>query len=46
MPHCTTYLEQMRVTIAVLGRIPEESLAPPARDELLAAFRGWRNGGG
>jgi anti-sigma factor RsiW len=44
-PHCTTYLEQMRVTIAALGRIPEESLSPEARDELLAAFRGWRDGG-
>jgi anti-sigma factor RsiW len=41
-PHCTAYLEQMRGTLAVLGRLEEESLPPHARDELLAAFRDWR----
>ena len=39
--YCETYLEQMRQTIRLLGRLPEESLAPQARDALLAAFRGW-----
>ena len=39
---CTSYLEQMRRTIAVMGRLPEESIPEPARAELLAAFRGWR----
>ena len=38
---CTAYLEQMRETIRVTGRIEPESLPPPARDELLEAFRGW-----
>jgi anti-sigma factor RsiW len=41
-PHCTRYLEQMRATIAALGTLPEASIEPTARDELLAAFRGWR----
>ena len=35
---CTTYVEQMRETLAALGRIPEESLSAEARDELLHAF--------
>ena len=42
-PHCTAYLEQMRTTLAVLGRLEEESLPPAARDELLAAFRDWKS---
>ena len=39
--YCATYLEQMRQTIRVLGRLPEESLSAAARDTLLAAFRAW-----
>jgi anti-sigma factor RsiW len=39
--HCTAYLEQMRLLIAATGRLTEEDLEPAARDELLAAFRGW-----
>jgi len=42
-PYCTNYLEQMRITIRTLGRIEEETLAPRAREELLAAFRGWHS---
>ena len=38
---CRTYLEQFRQTIRAVGRLPEESLSPEARDALLAAFRGW-----
>ena len=38
---CTMYLEQMRSTVAALGRIPPESLSPEAERELLAAFRDW-----
>jgi anti-sigma factor RsiW len=41
-PACTLYLEQMRQTIAALGRIPPESLSPEAERELLTAFRDWR----
>jgi anti-sigma factor RsiW len=38
---CQTYLEQFRQTIRVLGRLPEESLSPEAREALLTVFRGW-----
>jgi anti-sigma factor RsiW len=41
-PHCVHYLEQMRSTLAALGRFDGESLAPELRDGLLACFRGWR----
>jgi anti-sigma factor RsiW len=41
--YCATYLEQMRMTIRTLGRIPEESLSDRARDDLLRAFRDWRS---
>jgi predicted anti-sigma-YlaC factor YlaD len=41
-PHCREYLEQMRATIAVLGRVEPESLAPEVRDELVALYRRWR----
>ena len=38
---CRTYLEQFRRTIKVLGRLPEDSLSPQARETLLRAFRDW-----
>lgn len=39
---CREYVEQMRVTLRALGRLPEESLSPAARDGLLEAFRIWQ----
>jgi len=42
--NCTTYVEQMRETIAATGRLTEADLDPHVRDELLAAFRGWDEG--
>ncbi len=41
---CGAYLAQMRATIAALGHLPPESLSPRAREEILAAFEGWRQG--
>jgi anti-sigma factor RsiW len=41
---CRTYLEQMRQTVQVLGRLSEESITPEAKERLLAAFRDWRRG--
>jgi anti-sigma factor RsiW len=38
---CRTYLEQMRATIRVTGRLAPESLTPDAEKTLLEAFRGW-----
>jgi anti-sigma factor RsiW len=39
---CTTYVEQMRRTIALTGNVTTESLSPEAERELLAAFRNWK----
>jgi anti-sigma factor RsiW len=39
---CTTYLEQFRATVDVLGHLPAEhvaELSEPSRDALLTAFR-------
>jgi anti-sigma factor RsiW len=44
-PNCVAYVDQVRITVATLGRLREESLSPAARDELLDAFRGWRDRG-
>jgi anti-sigma factor RsiW len=41
---CRTYLEQMRQTLRALGRLPEDSIAPEAKERLLELFRGWRRG--
>jgi len=40
-PHCTEYLEQLKVTLDELGELREEDVAPPVRDELLEVFRNW-----
>ena len=39
---CATYLDQIRVTVAMAGRLSEERIAAPAREALLGAFRSWR----
>jgi hypothetical protein len=44
--HCSAYLEQMRVTLRVVGHIDPEELAPAIERELLEAFREWKDGGG
>lgn len=41
-PHCTTYLQQFRQTIAATGRLREEDVTPEAKDALVAAFRDWK----
>jgi hypothetical protein len=35
---CARYLEQFRLTIELLGEMPGETLAAPARERLLAEF--------
>jgi anti-sigma factor RsiW len=42
---CTRYLDQMRLTIAAIGRLTEESIEPEARADLLQLFRDWKAGG-
>ncbi len=41
-PRCQNYLDQMRQTLAMLGRIPAESIEPSAQNELLDVFRDWK----
>jgi anti-sigma factor RsiW len=41
---CTAYLEQIRQTVAVAGRLTADALSPAAERELLDAFRGWHSG--
>jgi anti-sigma factor RsiW len=43
-PPCHTHLDQMRRTIEVVGRIPEQALSPEAEHHLLEAFRNWKRG--
>jgi anti-sigma factor RsiW len=38
---CRAYLEQMRRTIVLAGRLDEDGIAPAPREALLAAFRDW-----
>lgn len=40
--HCRDYLAQIEATIAAMGRVEPESLAPEVRDELIALYRRWR----
>jgi anti-sigma factor RsiW len=39
---CTRYVEQMRQTIRLLGRLEEKDLSKKAKAELMAAFRDWK----
>ena len=42
--HCTAYLEQMRVTLEVVGHLDPGDLDPRMERELLDAFRDWKAG--
>lgn len=39
---CKLYLQQMRTTIKIAGKLTEEAITPQAHAELLQAFRGWK----
>jgi anti-sigma factor RsiW len=41
--HCTEYLEQMRTTIRLTGRLREEDLTPQMRSEFGEIYRRWRS---
>lgn len=43
--HCSAYLEQMRVTLRVVGHLDPDELEPEVERELLDAFREWKAGG-
>ena len=42
---CTNYLDQMRLTIAIVGRLTPNGVSPEAESDLLALFRDWKRGG-
>ena len=42
-PNCSTYLEQMRITIRAVGAIEPDDLTPDARDALVDLYREWRS---
>jgi anti-sigma factor RsiW len=39
---CDWYVDQIRMTIAAVGRIREDDVPPETRDALVAAFRDWK----
>jgi len=45
-PPCTEYIEQMRQTLRLLGRLTEGSIPPQARNQLLQLFSDWRREAG
>jgi anti-sigma factor RsiW len=40
---CRAYLEQMRTTMLLTGRLPDEPIPEHLQDELLRAFRSWKS---
>lgn len=40
-PNCTAYLEQIKATIELAGRIEPDDLSPDARTELTDLYRRW-----
>lgn len=40
---CSLYLEQLRETIGLTGRLREDDVPAGVRDELLRAFTRWRD---
>lgn len=40
-PHCSGYLDQIRETIALTGRLEAEDLSPAALEDLTGVFRAW-----
>ncbi|MFC0052899.1 zf-HC2 domain-containing protein [Streptomyces actinomycinicus] len=39
---CERYLDQFRQTIAATGELTPDRISPDARQQLLTAFRDWR----
>jgi anti-sigma factor RsiW len=43
--NCATYLEQIRTTVRLMGRIEPDTLSPETRDDLIALYRRYRADG-
>lgn len=41
---CRAYLRQVRATIRVLGRLPDEPIPEDVAEEMLRRFRNWKAG--
>jgi anti-sigma factor RsiW len=41
-PHCSAYLEQLRLTVDLTGALEPEELDPHIERDLLAAFATWK----
>ncbi len=41
---CTNYLDQMRKTIALVGRLAEEAVPEASKREFMQLFRDWKKG--
>ena len=39
---CVTYVDQLRVTVDVVGRVEAGDVPPETRERLLTAFRDWK----
>lgn len=39
---CAEHLRQIRITVAVTGRVREEDLDPAAREDLMDLYRRWQ----
>ena len=39
---CANFLEQMRKTIHIVGKLQEETLLPEQKQELMTLFRDWK----
>ena len=42
---CTTYVEQIRITIELTGHVHADDLDPRTRDAIVEAFRDWSSTG-
>ena len=40
-PYCDDYLDQMRETIRLVGRLSEETLPEEVKTDMLSRFRDW-----
>jgi len=40
-PYCSGYLDQIRETIALTGRLQDDDLSPAALEDLTGVFRAW-----
>jgi anti-sigma factor RsiW len=41
-PGCAEYLEQMRATVGLAGRLAADTIEPQTRERLLEVFRRWK----